>query len=172
MGSFFAWLKDRVFTFAGLTPGRQLSLIGVATLLLFLPVAVWITLQPTRLFSRAGPLVTLPGAPSGASADLLIEPEKTLLGPGKEGTLNVNIDAGTHEVTAAEVILTYDKNIVSVLEVVPGDFLPVRLGEIFIDNENGKVKFAAGEQPASIKKGGKGTLTTLKIKSTGNIGFS
>lgn len=172
MGSFSAWAKDRLFTFARLTPGRQLSLISIVTLLLFLPVAIWMVLQPTRLFPRAGPLVTPPGTPEGASAVLLIEPQKTLLAPGKEGTFSVNIDAGTHEVTAADVILTYDKNIVSVLEVVPGDFLPVRLGEISIDNNLGRVQFAAGEQPASIKKGGKGTLATLKIKSTGDIGSS
>lgn len=176
MQNSFDWLKNKLVEFGKLSPGRQLSLISVATLLLFLPVAVWITLQPIRLFSRAflpaTPPVTSPGTPGENTAVLSIEPELTFLGTGKETTLNVNIDAGTHEVTAAEVVLNYDGNIVSVLEVIPGDFLPVRLGEISIDNNAGRVQFAAGERPASIKKGGKGTLATLKVKSTGNIGSS
>ncbi|MBI2007597.1 MAG: hypothetical protein HYS83_02800, partial [Candidatus Blackburnbacteria bacterium] len=172
MRSFFELLKSKIHGFGNLSPGRQLSIISVITLLLFLPVAVWIALQPTRPFSRAYLPATPPTEPGEASAVLSIAPELVFIAPGSEVELNVNIDAGSHEVTAADVILTFDKEIVSVEKVGPGDFLPVPLGKIFIDNNTGKLQFAVGEQPSSIKKGGTGTLATLKVKSKGKIGSS
>lgn len=172
MGNPLRWFKSKLLNFGNLSLGRQLSIISVVTLLLFLPVAVWLTLQPTRLFSRAYLPTTPPTEPGGATAMLSIDPELIFITPGQEVMLDVAIDAGTHEVTAADVILTFDKAIVSIEEVIPGDFLPVPLGKISIDNEMGKLQFAVGEQPSSIKKGGKGKLATLRVKSKGIIGSS
>lgn len=170
MGS---WLTSKFTQFQSATPGKQLSLVAIFTLILFLPFAVWLVLQPTRLFTRASlpvtPPVSSPGEPGGV-ASLAFSPSSASLAPGEETTLSLILDAGTAKVTAAEAVLRFNNDIIAVVETTPGSVLPVQLGDIKVDNTIGEVRFASGETPSGIKEGTQGILISLKIKAKEVIG--
>lgn len=95
---------------------------------------------------------------------------KALL-PNSPYNVPIVIQAGTTQVTAANIVVSYDPIKVKIMSVTPGDFLPNILSAASINQKD--VKFTYTVPPASGKgQQGSGILATLSIKPLSTSAFT
>lgn len=96
-------------------------------------------------------------------ARLYFNPQQTILAPGKQEVLAINIDSGTSPVTGVEIHLSFNPKVVRVADITPGDFLqnPTTLSKK-IENKAGKVVYTVG---TLTPLPGKGTVARVKFSA-------
>lgn len=141
-----------------------LTILGIVILIVAIAAGVFLVQRQQELREQAAPSTTISLLPASVNADI-----------GQTFNLSVAIDTGVNTVTAAEVHVTYDPQIVQAQSVSPGGFLPVVLLPASTDNTTGKVSITVGSQPTDPKQG-TGTLATITFKAlsagNANITFS
>ena len=116
------------------------------------------TPQPTG--SAQGEQEPVPTIP--AFSVLSIGPEGTSVGPGQRGSVDVTINTDQNNVTAVQLELGYDPNLISNVDVTPGDMFPNPL--VLLDNndpQNGRYTFAVAITPSGEPFNGTGTVATI-----------
>lgn len=133
---------------------KKILILGTLVLLLVsVPLGVYLVSQRQELRKKAVPATTLSLFPSTLSKD----PNETFI-------LEVKIDTGENQVTAAELHLNFDPNKLEGQSISEGTFLPVRLVPGNINQTAGKASITLGSQPAEPKRG-QGTLAFITFKT-------
>ncbi len=80
----------------------------------------------------------------------------------QSGTLTVGIDSGSNKVTAVQIELSYDKTVITNIDVTPGTFFanPLTLLKN-IDTNLGRISYVLATTPGGKAVTGKGTVATL-----------
>ncbi|OGY10437.1 MAG: hypothetical protein A3F61_02940 [Candidatus Blackburnbacteria bacterium RIFCSPHIGHO2_12_FULL_41_13b] len=109
---------------------QRFALTSLFIFLLVTPAIVYLALSPTNPFSRAGAPVSGTGGYE-IPATLALQPDIINAAPNQAFYVDVMLDTGSNNVTAAEIVLTYDSALLHAEEagVTVGDFLPVILEE-------------------------------------------
>lgn len=145
---------------------------AVSSLLLFLlvmPLAIYLALSPTSPFSKAGgcPVstpVSTSDCPEEYPAIVYFNPDIQTVGPNQQFTVDVVLNTGSHEVSAAEIQLVWDSQALRYEGFSPGDFLPVVLEYVNTNPQAGELSFAVGSQ-AENPVSGYGTIGQLRFSS-------
>lgn len=131
----------------------------LSTTLLFL--SVWIVFYSGDIFSfRAQTQLEQKGGNGPVS--IMIDPNVASLKVNEEGMVDIYINTSGEEVTAVDMRLSFDSNLVQIDDISPGDFFenPNVLQEE-IQNGGGKIIFIIGGPEG---KTGEGKLATIKIR--------
>lgn len=158
--SFFDKIKALSF-------GQKITIGSLVLLLVALPAAVLLSLGPVDLNPKAGAPVSPPD-PQPGTATLSIVPANHYAAPGSTFNLAVELDTSSQEVTAADVTINFPSTKFTVLEVLPGPFLPVELEETVIAPRGGEpmgsVRFVVGSRTDQTATGN-GTIAIIKVKA-------
>lgn len=105
--------------------------------------------------------------PVPAHTVLKLGPNPLSVGPGQEGSVNVNINTSDNDVTAVQLELGYDPRIVSNVKITPGPLFtnPV----ILIDKNNpseGRYTYAFGITPNDQPVKGNGVVATITFTTS------
>ena len=162
---------------------QRFAITSLFVFLLVTPVIVYLALSPTNPFSRAGAPVSGTGGYE-IPATLALQQDIINVAPNQTFTVDVMLDTGSHNVTAAEIVLIYDSTLLHAEEagVTVGSFLPVILEEPTIPDIQTwgyppppqTISFAVGsktETPVS----GYGKIATIKFVASsleGNTALS
>ncbi|TSC89453.1 MAG: hypothetical protein G01um10145_610 [Microgenomates group bacterium Gr01-1014_5] len=157
---------------------QRFALTSLFVFLLVTPVIVYLALSPTNPFSRAGSPVSGTGGYE-FPATLSLQPDIINVAPNQTFYVDVMLDTGSNNVTAAEIVLTYDGTLLHAEEagVTVGGFLPVILEEPTIPDvmtlqyppPPTTISFAVGsktETPVS----GYGKVATIKFVASNQEG--
>lgn len=138
------------------------SIAGIVILLIALGVGVFLVSRQQELREKAAPATTLS-----------LNPGQKSVKTGETFILSVVVDTGQNSVTASELNIGFNPQIVEVQNVSAGTFLPVILLPATTDNVNGKTSLTLGSQPTEPKQG-TGTLATITwiAKSAGNASIA
>lgn len=156
---------------------------ALSSLLLFLlvtPITVYLALSPTNPFSKAGSgcAISAPGCDIEIPAILALQPDIINVAPNQTFNVDIMLDTGSNNVTAAEIVLTYDSELLHAEEVgvTIGDFLPVVLEEPAIPDTITlqyppplTISFAVGST-AETPISGYGKIATIKFKAQNAVG--
>ena len=96
-----------------------------------------------------------------AHSVLTLSPNPVTVAAGKTGTVDVNIDPSDNQVTAVQLELAYDPNVISNVKVTPGPLFQNAV--VLIDKNNvkeGRMTYAFGIQP------NRDTVTTVGSVAT------
>jgi hypothetical protein len=102
-----------------------------------------------------------------AFSRLYLSPNPLYLGnKDNQGEINVLIDSGSgqksNNVTAVQIEIAYDPNVLTNVDIVPGDFFPNPSQLIKnIDTNTGRITYALAITPAQTPVRGKGTVARL-----------
>lgn len=157
---------------------QRFALGSLLLFLLVMPAAVYLALSPTSPFSKAGSCPTsAPDCGTETPATLSLEPSIIKVSPGQSFSVNLVLDTGSHEVSAADITLKWDgrDRLLKYVNFTPGAFLPVVLekpsAQDNIATDSGHLKFAVGstsEKPVS----GVGTIASLTFQAIAEGGSS
>ncbi|MFQ6029381.1 MAG: cohesin domain-containing protein, partial [Dehalococcoidia bacterium] len=95
-------------------------------------------------------------------------PQGLALLPGETGDIRVDVTPMNRGISAAEVEITFDPQIIQVTEIQPGDLLgenPI-VGLSAIDNSAGVVRLALARLGPSVAPASGGTLARLSLEAT------
>ncbi len=96
---------------------------------------------------------------------LSLSPNPVSVAPGQSGSVAVNIDTSDNEVTAVQLEIAYDPNVVSNVQVVPGALFT---NPVVLINKNsvkeGRFTYAFGITPNHTPIQGNGTAATITFK--------
>lgn len=121
---------------------------------------------------------TTPSPSSKAPASeavLTLSPNPLVLTVGSNvpSTISVDIDSGSHDITAVQLELSYDPKMLTITDIVPADFIANPLVLLKrIDDPNGRATFAFGIQPTASGKKGKGAVAKITVLGKGTGGQS
>lgn len=138
--------------------------IGLAIFIALTSIVFGLTYKITQvretqdLRSKAAPATTL-----------FFSPENLTVSPNGQFNIEAKINTGSNTVSAAEVYINFDKNLLEFLEAELGNFLSVKLVGISADNTSGKITFTLGSQPANPSQG-EGVLAKMIFKARTNTG--
>jgi hypothetical protein len=134
-------------------PKKTLALISglvLVTLILFVIAlrASKTTINPTNPQISQTPQAQVSPTVSMAHSILTMSPNPVEVAPGRQGQVTVNIDTATNPVTAVQLELAYDPNIITNLKVTPGALFqnPVVLRDIN-NTQTGRYTYAFGITP-------------------------
>lgn len=133
-----------------------LSLVGLGILVVGVGVGVWLVQKQQKLHTEAAPATILSFSPSQKSVQ-----------EGEVFTLPVVIDTAQNTVSAAELHIKFDANLVHAQSIQKGSFLPVELAAGSVDNALGRASIILGVSPGETEKGkkGQGTLAVLAMRA-------
>jgi hypothetical protein len=135
-------------------------LLILATVLLFI-IALKSSFIPTpiRTTPTPSPLVS-------PQTRLMIEPAILALNGERNGTLQVNIDSQTNEITGVQLEMQYDPQVLSNVTLEPGPFLPEPLViRNNVDAKTGRISVIFGVTPQQNPVKGKGTVAVIKFST-------
>ncbi len=143
-------------------PKKTLALIAglvIVTLVLFV-IALRTGQQPK---APSVPQVAIhPTAAVPAHSVLQLDPNPLTVAPGRQGSVNVMIDTSDNKVTAVQLELGYDPNIISYVKITAGSFFP---NPVVLINKNnpitGRYTYAFGIAPGAKPIAGKGVVATV-----------
>ena len=141
-----------------------LTIVGIIVLIAGIGAGVFLVQKQQELRKQAAPATNLSLLPASINTEI-----------GQTFNLSVAIDTAANTVTAADIYVTYDPQVVEAQSIDPGSFLPVVLLPAATDNTIGKASITLGSSPTEPKQG-TGTLATITFKAltagTANITFS
>jgi hypothetical protein len=155
---------------------QTLALIAILAVLSSVLVVLALTPKTTppaatTVKTEATPTVKAPMA----EAVLSMTPNPLVLTVGSviPSTISVVIDSGSHDITAAQLELSYDPKMLTITDIAPGDFIENPLVLLKnIGDADGRVTFAFGIQPTGTGKKGKGTIAKITVVGKGAGGQS
>lgn len=143
-------------------PRKTLALISglvLVTVVLFVIALRTNTAKPPTQVTPP----TAPAAPTSVAHSVLtLAPNPVTVAPGKQGSVEVMIDTSDNSVTAIQLELAYDPNVISNIKVTPGPLFqqPVVLINKN-DNKAGRYTYAFGIQPNQATIQGVGSVATV-----------
>jgi len=153
-------------------PRKTLALISglvILTVILFI-IALRSSQQTTRVSTQ--PTAMQPQPTSPAHSVLTLSPNPVTVSQGQQGSINVNITTSDNQVTAIQLEIGYDPNVVSNLQVTPGPLFhqqPV----VLINKNNtqtGRMTYAFGISPDTQPINGTGVVATITFTAIGKAG--
>ena len=132
---------------------KLILVVLIIFILTSIPLTVYLVKKRQEIRSRAAPATTLSVAPPGSP-------------PSVDDIFNVNIqiNTGINQALGADLLISFNKNVLECLAIGPGDFFDnpaVIRNEI--DNQTGTIRFAFGQ--FSGGKSGTGILATISFKA-------
>jgi len=119
----------------------------------------------------------VPGAPvaqqpaSVAHSVLSLSPNPITVAPGQQGSLDVTINTSDNDVTAVQLEIAYDPNVVGNVKVTPGPLFP---NPVVLINQNdakaGRFTYAYGITPRNQPIKGTGSVATITFTAKGAVG--
>lgn len=111
---------------------------------------------PSPVVSQASP------TPDVAHSVLSLTPNPVTVTAGGRGTVSVNIDTSDNDVTAVQLELSYDPQVLRNVQVQPG---PLFQNGVVLINKNdpatGKYTYAFGKTPSQAPAEGQGVVATI-----------
>lgn len=157
MNSFAAVVRKDVQDFSTLNAPIKFLLAVEFIILLILSILIGVMFSPK--FKQN---VVHQGTEQNTSqVTFSIVPEVTFMKPGDESSLLVVLNNGAN-VSAADIVLSYDPQYIQITEVVNGDFFD---REIINTNIPEGMMFSAALNPGSQSTKKEGTVTVFKIKA-------
>lgn len=149
-----------------------LSLIVLAIVLLVValqPILTPSSDQPTEQSSENQEIAT---SEPEAATTLRLSPDPLTLTSTQEGRIEVIVDSATNELTAVQLEISYDPEVITNIQIAPGPFFPKPLTLLnSIDAENGRVTYALGITPAQTPVQGTGVVAELTFQVVpGSVG--
>jgi hypothetical protein len=143
-------------------PRKTLALISglvLVTVVLFI-VAVRTNKQASQIPPTQVPVAQQPTTP--AHSVLSLSPNPITVAPGQQGSVDVNIDTSDNAVTAVQLEIAYDPNIIGDVQVKSGALFtkPVVLINKN-DPKTGRFTYAYGISPNSPTVKGTGSVATI-----------
>lgn len=132
---------------------KILLFAGLVLLLVSIPLGVFLVSQRQGLPGKAVPATTLSLYPTAVTKET-----------NQIFILEVKINTGENQVTAAELHLSFDSSKLEGQSISEGTFLPVKLVPGSINQATGKASITLGSQPAEPKRG-QGTLAFITFKT-------
>lgn len=106
-----------------------------------------------------------------AHSVLSLSPNPVNAAPGQAGSVAVNIDTSDNEVTAVQLEIAYDPNIIANVQVVPGELFA---SPVVLINKNvvkeGRFTYAYGITPNHTPIQGSGTAATITFTALNKPG--
>jgi len=109
------------------------------------------------------PMAQQPTPVIPAHTTLLLGPNPLTVAPGQTSTVNITMDTSDNNVTAVQLELGYDPNIISIVKVAPGPMF-TQTPVVLIDKNNptsGRYTYAFGITPSSQPVKGNGVVATV-----------
>lgn len=146
-------------------PRKTLALISglvLVTVVLFF-VALRAGQQQQSVPSKESPKTAVKAEPTTPAHTILtVGPNPLDVAPGQMGTAQISVDTSDNKVTAVELELGYDPNILSNVKVVPG---PLFKNPVVLRDKNDTVKgrytYAFGITPSGQPVTGTGVIATV-----------
>jgi len=115
--------------------------------------------------------ITTPTPTPFAFTTLTLSPNPVEVASGKQGSIDVEIDTQTNQVTAVQLELIYDPIVISNVKIIPSDLIA---NPIVLINKNdiktGRITYAFGIQPGQKTVKGIGTIATITFTAKGQVG--
>lgn len=156
-------------------PRKTLALISglvIVTVVLFV-VALNVNKKPAEKPKTQAP-ATQPTEAVPAHSVLTTNPNPVVVPPGGQGQVAVNIDTSDNDVTAVQLELGYDPNVIGNVKVTPGALFVNPVVLLSQDNPTtGRYTFAAGIAPSGQVLKGQGVVATITFTTkAGTLGKS
>lgn len=154
-------------------PKKTLALISglvLITVVLFV-VALRSSEQKSQTDVTPSPVANQPTPTSAANSVLSLSPNPVTVASGGTGTVEVLIDTSDNDVTAVQLELSYDPDVVGNVRIVPG---PLFANPAVLINKNdqqaGQYTYAFGITPNSSTIQGTGNVATITFTARGAAG--
>lgn len=148
----------------GCMPRKTLVLISalvLVTVVLFI-IALRTSNQQNTQQPTPSQMVQQAAPTSPAHSVLMLSPNPVTVVPGQEGKVSVNIDTADNAVTAVQLEIAYDPNVIGSLQVTPG---PLFSNPVVLINKNntqsGRMTYAFGIAPNQQTIQGTGAVATI-----------
>jgi hypothetical protein len=162
-------------------PRKTLALITGLVLVTVVLFVIALRTNNARPVTQVATPTAVPATPTSvANATLTLISQPTLVAPGRQGVVQVQLDAADSAVTAVQLEIAYDPKLIGTVKVTPAD--PLKSSVVLInknDAQTGRLTYAFGIQPnqptiasgviADITftaRGAKGTQTQLELLPT------
>lgn len=155
-------------------PRKTLALVFglvLVTIILFV-IALRSNTSTTPQNTEPSPTLEVQVSPSvPANTTLTLSPNPVSVQPGKQGSVEVNIDSTNNEVTAVQLEIAYDPNFITNVQVKPG---PLFETPVLLINKNnvkeGRYTYAFGIMPNRPVVQGIGVVATITFTALNNPG--
>lgn len=133
-------------------------------------VLVYLAVTPKQPTTEE-PITVAAPTPTPVAQTMLAFMPNPLTIASPSGSVDVQIDTGTNNVTAVQLEVEYDPKVVTNVTLKPGSFFqnPVELLSN-IDTKNGKISYAIGILPSDNPQKGQGTVATLSFRTNLGVG--
>lgn len=152
-------------------PKKTLALISglvLVTVVLFI-VAVRTNNQTAKPEPTQAPVAQEPQTP--AHSVLSLSPNPFSVAAGQRGSVDVTIDTSDNNVTAVQLEIAYDPNVVGNVQVTPG---PLFTNPVVLINKNdaqaGRFTYAFGISPSNQPVTGTGSVATITFTAKNAVG--
>ena len=145
-------------------PRKTLALISglvLVTVILFV-VALRASQQTAPTTQQQTPVAQKAEPTTPAHTVLAVGPNPLTVAPGTQGSAQVNIDASDNDVTAIQLEIGYDPNVLSNVKVIPGTL--IQNPAVLIDKNDpatGRYTYAFGITPNGTPIKGQGVAATI-----------
>lgn len=151
-------------------PRKTLALISGLIVVVIILFAVALNSNENKT-ATVKKTVTQPTPTTPAHTTLNLSPNPVVVAPGKQGSVEVNIDTSDNQVTAIQLEIAYDPNIITNIKVSPG---PLFANAVMLMNHNkktaGRYVYALGIMPNSPTINGNGQAATITFTAIGKAG--
>lgn len=133
---------------------KKLALvIGLLLLLVSIPVAVFVTRQQTEIRSKAAPSTSLTFSPATATKAV-----------GESFDVQAVVETGGNQIISADLVISFDPNVVDIMDVRAGPFLPgVQEIQKNVNSSTGTVTYSIYTTKANATTG-QGTIAILSVQ--------
>lgn len=151
-------------------PRKTLALISglvLVTVVLFIVALRAGQQQQAPSSPQSSPIAQQPSPMTPAHTVLALAPNPLTVAPGQQGKVDVTIDTADNDVTAVQLELGYDPNLVSNVKVTPGILFQNPVVLINKDDPKaGRYTYAFGITPNSKTVKGQGTVATVTFTAS------
>lgn len=138
-----------------------LGLIILAVVLLVIAVRPILTPTSTDTPQDSNQAATTPTPPE-AGTTLMLSPNPLTLTAAETGRVEVIVDSSFNNLTAVQLEMSYDPEIITNVQVQPGPFFPKPLTLLnSVDTVNGRITYALGITPAQTPVQGDGVVAEI-----------
>lgn len=140
------------------------TLVLIIVLVLITAGLLTLAFVPFSKNNQSSPTATTPSLPAVEKTVVLsLTPDIIQVSPAStQSAAAVTIQTGSNKVTAVQLELSYDPQVLTNVKVTPGTFFPN--ANIFfntIDTTNGKISYAIGVSPSDPAVSGDGEVATI-----------
>ena len=157
-------------------PKKTLALITglvIVTIILFIVALRAGQQQQATTATAPSPMAQHPTPMVPAHTVLKLGPNPLAVAPGTTSTVNITMDTSDNDVTAVQLELGYDPNIVSILKVAPGPLFTTQPVVLIDKNDpkDGRYTYAFGITPSAQPVTGNGVVATVTFMTkVGTLG--